>query len=79
MSAHVVSRRLRKPGFEPWIMPAMYVAPFVTGPKNDDKDAEAIAEAAASRMLIDRIERGPVEGKVRMHRLMQCDRPHRQE
>jgi len=46
LSAHFVSRTLRKPGFEPRIIPAKYSKPFVKGQKNDYNDAEAIAEAA---------------------------------
>lgn len=46
LSAHFVSRSLRKLGHEPRIIPAIYVKPFVKGQKNDYNDAEAIAEAA---------------------------------
>ena len=46
LSAHVVSRTLRGMGFEPRIIPAIYVKPFNKGQKNDYNDAEAIAEAA---------------------------------
>jgi|SRR6056297_3487593 len=46
MSAHFVSRMLRELGFEPRIIPAIYVKPFNKGQKNDYNDAEAIAEAA---------------------------------
>lgn len=46
LSAHFVSRTLRVLGFEPRIIPAIYVKPFVKGQKNDYNDAEAIAEAA---------------------------------
>ncbi len=46
MSAHFVSRALRELGFEPRIIPAIYVKPFNKGQKNDYNDAEAIAEAA---------------------------------
>ena len=46
LSAHFVSRTLRELGFEPRIIPAIYVKPFVKGQKNDYNDAEAIAEAA---------------------------------
>ena len=46
LSAHFVSRTLRKMGFEPRIIPAIYVRPFIKGQKNDYNDAEAIAEAA---------------------------------
>ena len=46
LSAHFVSRTLRKLGFRPRIIPAMYVVPSVKGQKNDYNDAEAIAEAA---------------------------------
>ena len=46
VSAHFVSRTLRKLGFEPRIIPAIYVKPFNKGQKNDYNDAEAIAEAA---------------------------------
>ncbi|MEM9582161.1 MAG: IS110 family transposase [Pseudomonadota bacterium] len=46
LSAHFVSRTLGKMGFEPRIIPAIYVKPFIKGQKNDYNDAEAIAEAA---------------------------------
>ncbi|WP_171182198.1 IS110 family transposase [Ruegeria sp. HKCCD8929] len=46
MSAQFVSRMLRRLGFEPRIIPAIYVKPFNKGQKNDYNDAEAIAEAA---------------------------------
>lgn len=46
LSAHFVSRVLRKLGHEPRIIPAIYVKPFLKGQKNDYNDAEAIAEAA---------------------------------
>ena len=46
LSAHFVSRNLREMGFEPRIIPAIYVKPFNKGQKNDYNDAEAIAEAA---------------------------------
>jgi transposase len=46
LSAHFVSRTLRGMGFEPRIIPAIYVEPFNKGQKNDYNDAEAIAEAA---------------------------------
>jgi len=46
LSAHFVSRTLRKLGFAPRIIPAIYVKPFLKGQKNDYNDAEAIAEAA---------------------------------
>lgn len=46
LSAHFVSRTLRRLGFEPRIIPAIYVKPFLKGQKNDYNDAEAIAEAA---------------------------------
>ena len=46
LSAHFVSRTLRKLDFRPRIIPAIYVKPFLKGQKNDYNDAEAIAEAA---------------------------------
>ena len=46
LSAHFVSRTLRRLGFEPRIIPAKYTRPFAKGQKNDYNDAEAIAEAA---------------------------------
>jgi transposase len=46
LSAHFVSRTLRRLGHDPRIIPAIYVKPFVKGQKNDYNDAEAIAEAA---------------------------------
>jgi len=46
LSAHFISRALRQLDHEPWIIPAIYVKPFMKGQKNDYKDAEAIAEAS---------------------------------
>jgi transposase len=46
LSAHFASRTLLALGFEPRIIPAIYVKPFCKGQKNDYNDAEAIAEAA---------------------------------
>ena len=46
LSAHFVSRTVRKLGHQPRIIPAIYVKPFVKGQKNDYNDAETIAEAA---------------------------------
>lgn len=46
LSAHFVSRTLRRLGHTPRIIPAIYVRPFAKGQKNDYNDAEAIAEAA---------------------------------
>jgi transposase len=46
LSAHFVSRTLRRLGHEPRIIPAFYVKPVRKGQKNDYNDAEAIAEAA---------------------------------
>jgi len=46
LSGHFVSRILRGLGFEPRIIPTIYVKPFNKGQKNDYNDAEAIAEAA---------------------------------
>jgi transposase len=46
LSAHFVIRVLRALGYEPRIIPAIYVKPFLKGQKNDYNDAEAIAEAA---------------------------------
>src|SRR5712691_3920948 len=46
LSAHFVSRTLRRLGHTPRIIPAIYVKPFRKGQKNDYNDAEAIAEAA---------------------------------
>ncbi|MCK5549656.1 MAG: IS110 family transposase, partial [Hyphomicrobiaceae bacterium] len=46
LSAHFVSRTLRRLGFKPRIIPAKYTKPFVKGQKNDYNDAEGVAEAA---------------------------------
>ncbi|MBT9247677.1 IS110 family transposase (plasmid) [Gemmobacter fulvus] len=46
LSAHFVSRTLRGMGFEPRIIPALYVKSFNKGQKNGYNDAVAIAEAA---------------------------------
>lgn len=45
LSAHFVSRTLRKMGFEPRIIPEINVKPFNKGQKNDHNDTESIAEA----------------------------------
>src|SRR4029077_19017207 len=44
--AHHVGRVLRAQGHEVRLMSAEYVRPYVKSQKNDDRDAEAIAEAA---------------------------------
>lgn len=51
LSAHFVSRTLRGMGFDPRIIPAIYVKPFNKGQKNDYNDAEAIAEATLRQNL----------------------------
>ena len=51
LSARFVSQTLREPGFEPRIIPAIYVKPFNRGQKNEDKDTEAIANAALRSSL----------------------------
>src|SRR3990170_472606 len=40
LSAHFVSRTLRRIGHSPRIIPAVYVKPFTKGQKNDYNDAE---------------------------------------
>jgi len=52
LSAHFLSRTLRKLGFEPRIIAAIYVKPFSKGQKNDYNDAEAIVEAALRPNLL---------------------------
>lgn len=44
--AHYLGRLLRNDGFEVRLMSPEYVRPYVKAQKNDDRDAEAIAEAA---------------------------------
>jgi transposase len=44
--AHHLGRLLRDKGFEVRLMSPEYVRPYVKAQKNDDRDAEAIAEAA---------------------------------
>jgi transposase len=58
LSAHFVSRTLRGLGFDPRIIPAIYVKPFNKGQKNDYNDAEAIAEAALRPNLRTVAEKG---------------------
>jgi transposase len=45
VGAHHLSRQLKALGRDPRLMPARYVRPYSKGPKNDFRDAEAIAEA----------------------------------
>jgi transposase len=44
-SAHHIGRQLQALGRDVHLIPAQYVKPFRKGHKNDDRDAEAIAEA----------------------------------
>src|SRR5919107_1270647 len=44
--AHHLGRKLRAQGHEVRLMSPEYVRPYVKAQKNDDRDAEAIAEAA---------------------------------
>ena len=44
--AHHVARRAAAQGHTPRLMPPEYVRPYVKTTKNDDRDAEAVAEAA---------------------------------
>jgi transposase len=44
--AHHLGRQLAEQGHEVRLMPPEYVRPYVKAQKNDDRDAEAIAEAA---------------------------------
>ncbi len=44
--AHYLGRRLSAQGHTVKLMPPEYVRPYVKAQKNDDRDAEAIAEAA---------------------------------
>jgi len=45
VGSHFLGRALREQGHEVRLMPAQFVRPFVKSNKNDDRDAEAIAEA----------------------------------
>lgn len=56
LSAHFVSRTLRKMGFEPRIIPAIYVKPFIKGQKNDYNDAELRQRHDHSRHRIDDLD-----------------------
>jgi hypothetical protein len=51
--AHHLSRRLREMGHEVRLMSPEYVRPYVKAQKNDDRDAEAIAEAATRPTMRD--------------------------
>jgi transposase len=44
--AHHVGRAAEMQGHRVWLMPPEYVRPYVKAQKNDDRDAEAIAEAS---------------------------------
>src|SRR5271166_6769515 len=65
--AHHLGRLLRDAGFEVRLMSPEYVHPYVKAQKNDDRDAEAIAEAATRPTTIRRVE---VRGATRqtLHR-----------
>ena len=43
--SHHLARALRRQGHDVRLMPPAYVKPYVKSQKNDDRDAEAIAEA----------------------------------
>ena len=44
--AHYLGRQLKEQGYDVRLMSPEYVRPYVKAQKNDDRDAEAIAEAA---------------------------------
>lgn len=60
LSAHFVSRGLRKLGFEPRIIPAIYVKPFNKGQKNDYNDAKALPKRLCARTC------GPCRRRIRI-------------
>lgn len=49
--AHHLGRQLAAQGHEVRLMPPEYVRPYVKAQKNDERDAEAIAEAATRRTM----------------------------
>lgn len=69
LSAHFVSRTLRRMGFKPQIIPEIYVKPFTEGQKNDYNDADAIAEAALrpNRQTVNQIRAVLVEQDITVH------------
>jgi transposase len=72
LSAHFVSRTLRRLGHSPRIIPAIYVKPFAKGQKNDYNDAEAIAEAALRPNL--RVVREKTHDQLDCRRCIVCGR-----
>src|SRR4051794_41453619 len=63
--AHHLGRQLAPQGHEVRLMPPEYVRPYVKAQKNDERDAEAIAEAATRptmRFVAPKTEAQPARG-----------------
>ena len=63
--AHHIGRFCLQKGHEPRLMSPLYVRPYVKVHKNDDRDAEAIAEAATRPTMSLWPAAGSVDTKIR--------------
>jgi transposase len=78
VGAHHLSRQLKALGHDPRLMPARYVRPYSKGPKNDFRDAEAIAEAVLRPTMkfvaIKTVEQLDLQGLHRIRERLVCQR-----
>lgn len=78
VGAHHLGRHLKAFGHDTRLMPARYVRPYSKGPKNDFRDAEAIAEAVLRPTMkfvaIKTIEQLDLQGLHRIRERLVCQR-----
>jgi transposase len=78
VGAHHLSRQLKALGHDARLMPARYVRPYSKGPKNDFRDAEAIAEAVLRPTMkfvaIKTVKQLDLQGLHRIRERLVCQR-----
>jgi transposase len=78
VGAHHLGRHLKAFGHDTRLMPARYVRPYSKGPKNDFRDAEAIAEAVLRPTMkfvaIKTVEQLDLQGLHRIRQRLVCQR-----
>jgi transposase len=78
VGAHHLGRHLKAFGHDTRLMPARYVRPYSKGPKNDFRDAEAIAEAVLRPTMkfvaIKTVEQLDLQGLHRIRERLVCQR-----
>jgi transposase len=78
VGAHHLGRQLKALGHDARLMPARYVRPYSKGPKNDFRDAEAIAEAVLRPTMkfvaIKTVDQLDLQGLHRVRERLVCQR-----